>query len=822
MLALPMLLGLASCAEHDNPVDPNPLAAQVSGLWWSLTEQEGTFSDATDSYTYTRIGQAISFNEDGTGYGVTFFFNNEEGDPIAIIGGKDMAQFTYTSTADGRLTLDFSDAYHEYADYFKQWTMTYANGTVTATNGTETLAFEKPGDQMAALIQNWDEQFNGGAATVDYNINDYSVTVAGNVCEPITRDNWREQGAIFIYEGGTGDPAITDTKGGKGYRLVNLPWSGGTVESNLPMNFCDKLRPENGWEWVYNLCGNRSTLNGNFFALYNKWTGTLRIFAYYPQNFGAGNDHLWEVTMNGQAAFRQGLHYGMPLDMTMKNPSALGLDAGGYSQYVSPWVEKRTGEKKIIPNAGWWAFDMDMSQYQPNYAISNDKIRLKMYSWTEQSATFFSTMTANIDGSFSATMKEVEDSRASNMRATSEGIQAGFSLASGIASGMSGEYGSMFSALGDFTGHAFNCGMEAGLDQSYTQVEGTINMTMNGTIDTKGIIKSSTAVTGIASPTIPFSEFDTKNTMFGRGVWNLKTSPVVWLTDAGGSFELRWYWRDNKPEMYWEDPARPAISYYPDGSTFYFFDPSSIEVELNPDLFPSSQVEWTQVEAYCVSHADNGVRGTDNYRKAFGLLPRSGGKYFKHGNFYYGNSLIYDNSHTEFEKNKNVFDFLYYSDDKWGLDYPAIISTPKYEGGLTYDRKKADGYYDVVVGRGKAGSVALEPMALRDDRNDFDLENRLPALEVMVCLKVKVKGQSEPYFYVRHYLPEIKTLPVARLYWYDDYQTRVLNPMNQVWQNLKARQPKGTGINRKSPTYDYEMMRIGKILNYINSDFKAN
>jgi len=805
MLTLPMLLGLASCVETDNPVDSNPLSAQVSGLWWSLTEQEGTFSDATDSYPYTRMGQAIRFNEDGTGYGVTFFFNNEEGDPVAIIGGKDMAPFTYTSTADGRLTLDFSDAYHEYADYFKQWTMTYANGTVTATNGTETLAFEKPGDQMAALIQNWDEQFNGGAATVDYNINDYSVTVAGNVCEPITRDNWREQGAIFIYEGGTGDPAITDTKGGKGYRLVNLPWSGGTVESNLPMNFCDKLRPENGWEWVYNLCGNRSTLNGNFFALYNKWTGTLRIFAYYPQNFGAGNDHLWEVTMNGQAAFRQGLHYGMPLDMTMKNPSALGLDAGGYSQYVSPWVEKRTGEKKIIPNAGWWAFDMDMSQYQPNYAISNDKIRLKMYSWTEQSATFFSTMTANIDGSFSATMKEVEDSRASNMRATSEGIQAGFSLASGIASGMSGEYGSMFSALGDFTGHAFNCGMEAGLDQSYTQVEGTINMTMNGTIDTKGIIKSSTAVTGIASPTIPFSEFDTKNTMFGRGVWNLKTSPVVWLTDATARFDgLISFWKSYNPDMYGEINHQYFL---PHDADFYFFDPSSIEVELNPDLFPASQVEWTQVEAYCVSHAENGVRGTDNFRKAFGLQPR----YDKNRHFQTDNYLGVDKFQMNFDDLQNVFDFLHYSNDKWGLDYPAIVSTPKYND-----------YYDAVVGRGKAGSVALEPMALCDSRNDESKNPRVPALEVMVCLKVKVKGQSEPYFYVRHYLPEIQLLKTSNQWNQAKWKWEFPSELNTFWQNLKARQPKGTGINRQSPTYDYEMQRIGKILNYLNPDFKAN
>ena len=74
-------MGLASCTEQDNPAgDPNPLAAQVSGLWWSLTDQKGTYSDATDSYTYTRIGQAICFNGDGAGYGVTFFFNDEQGE----------------------------------------------------------------------------------------------------------------------------------------------------------------------------------------------------------------------------------------------------------------------------------------------------------------------------------------------------------------------------------------------------------------------------------------------------------------------------------------------------------------------------------------------------------------------------------------------------------------------------------------------------------------------------------------------------------------------------------------------------------------------
>lgn len=298
MLALPMLLGLASCAEHDNPVDPNPLAKQVSGLWWSLTEQEGTFSDATDSYPYTRMGQAVCFYDDGTGYGVTFFFNDEQGDPIAIIGGEAMAPFTYTSTADGRLTLDFSDAYHEYADYFKQWTMTYADGTVSATDGKLTLTLEKPSDAMAETIRDWEYQFNGGATADNYNIND----------EDFTPDNWREQEGIYIYDGTGTD--VTDAKGRTGYTLVNMPWFEGDKLTNLPDGFCNDITPANGWEWVLNRCGSRSIKNNNFFAVYNKYSGILRFFYYLPYGFNTGNDQcgkfpcptIWPTTQYGSTA----------------------------------------------------------------------------------------------------------------------------------------------------------------------------------------------------------------------------------------------------------------------------------------------------------------------------------------------------------------------------------------------------------------------------------------------------------------------------------------------------------------------------------------
>ena len=809
LMALPIVLGLASCAEKDNPVDPNPLAKQVSGLWWSLSDQKGTLPDYFEITEYSRLGMAYQFNEDGTGYGIAFFFNNESGDPLDYLGGETIATLSYTTTTDGRIKVEMTNPYFSenkfQDDFFKQWTMAYADGSVTATNGTQTLTFEKPNDAIAAKIHEWDQQFNSGFEMESFNPNDVDFN----------HDTWRKQTGIYLYDG-VGPKIITYD--GSQYRFtgVELPWNAKSSNSNLPMNFCDDITPENGWDLVMNYCGDTSETNRNFFALYNKWTGILRFFTYVPKGFASGNDHLWEVIISGQTGMRQGLPYGLPLDKTVVDPSAIDMDTDGSSHFVSPWVSKRSTDKLITPRAGWWAFDVDMSQYQPGLDMSDDMIRLQMLSWTKENATFFSELMADLDGSISADINTKLTDKASMYTQANEAIQILSATGSMIGNAYQGNVGLVFTNWGNMTDHLFTL---AGKNKSTTTFEGSINMTLKGNITTSGILEKSDPVTGVSSPTISFSEFDTENTMLGRGVWNLKTSPVVWLTDVGGSFGLQYYWKNNNPDMYYQwEKNSVIIPYYPDGSDFYFFDPSSIEVELNPDLFPASQVEWTQVEAYCVSHADNGVRGTDNYRKAFGLQPRSAKYFYSIGPGISDN----DNSHFYFDKLKNVYDFLYYSDDKTDMDYPAIVSTPKYEGGQFHDGSKANGYYDVVVGRGKAGAVALEPMALIDGRNNVDLvqHQRIPALEVMVCLYVKLKGQSEPYIYVRHYLPEIKTLSVYRANWYDDYETRVLGAMNQVWQNLKSHQPKGTGINRQSPAYDYEMMRIGKVLNYINPDFK--
>ena len=169
------------------------------------------------------------------------------------------------------------------------------------------------------------------------------------------------------------------------------------------MDFCADITPENGWEWVLNYCGRRSTPNGNFFALYNKYLGILRFFYYLPQGYGAGNDHLWQVTMTQGLSDRYDLRYGIPMDKTVNAKNAYGLTADGtsWADDTTPYVGTMSNDGCIMPNPGWWAFDVDLSTYRTETIDPNaEKIRLQMRSWSDSHVSLFSTFTAESKGDF--------------------------------------------------------------------------------------------------------------------------------------------------------------------------------------------------------------------------------------------------------------------------------------------------------------------------------------------------------------------------------------------------------------------------------------
>ena len=269
--------------------------------------------------------------------------------------------------------------------------------------------------------------------------------------------------------------------------------------------------------------------------------------------------------------------------------------------------------------------------------------------------------------------------------------------------------------------------------QTVGTYEGVINMLMNGTINTDGIIKGSQPTVGIASPTLYLKDFDTKHTHLGQGVWNLKKSPVVYTTSLQNIWTMDWYidTEDNRPLR----------------CNWLIFDPSSIEIELNPNVFPKEDIEWMCVEALNGSRKSLGWDGTDGYRDAIGL-----------GNFktpytvdtplgWFGIIYIY-----QFNKPRETTDQLKF-----------VTSFPGEE--LDYNDKH---YKRFIWGSGdKENTYIISPQVATWFENMFDDEGPepffLPAMEVCVTLTVKMKGIDVPFVYQRLYLPEIKYLDVSKL-----------------------------------------------------------
>ncbi len=743
LMALPIVLGLASCSD-DNPVDTNPLADKVAGMWYAQYDEQGT-TPYEFLGEYTHVINSILLNEDGTGYGCTMYLNDEESSPIFMYGGYTLqggVKFNYSTTADGRITLKFDaddPIDKEYAKMLQSWTITYADGRITCTYGSDSQQLEKASEAMEAWLLSTAEQYSGGASADTYNIND----------EDFTPTTWREQEAIYIYDG-TGKDA-TDAKGRTGYTLVNMPWYKGDVLTNLPNGFCDDITPENGWEWVLNRCGSRTIVNCNFFAVYNKYSGILRFFYYLPYGFNTGNDHVWQVSMTDHLAQQSNWKYGVPSDKTIVNKAAIGQTGSGtFMDYVTPWVDYMSPDGLITPNAGWWAFDVDLSQTRQDGIQSTDNIKLQMRSWNTSHISLASTVAANIDGSLQAQFDLTKTSVSS-----AKGLFESFSDIKDIGSGI---FNAVKSAIsGDYKDAiktAFGVAKDgytlygAMTKETTTSVDtlakgsltGTVNLAMTGNIDTEGVIRGSVPTVGIASPTFYLKDFDTQNSHMGQGVWNLKSSPVIYLTNqrmyiAGGSI-----WGNDKN---------------PHAGCIYLFDPTSVEVELNPDVFPAGQIEWMEVNAIPGTRISNKVTGTDNYRKALGLADR-------HLNQSCSGSYHVWTYPANEERKDILADFFFNQTETFGAQYyyKFNYSSYSYENVTVKGiAENVGGDWQAVYGRGYVDEYILEPQMASSRDWDCCIA---PPLEINVTVRVKLADMDAPIILSRVYLPEVKYISASQ------------------------------------------------------------
>ena len=160
-----------------------------------------------------------------------------------------------------------------------------------------------------------------------------------------------------------------------------------------------------------------------------------------------------------------------------------------------------------------------------------------------------------------------------------------------------------------------------------------------------------------------------------------------------------------------------------------FFDPSSIKLQLNPNLFTQEEIDGAQVYAVCGVRRGMKLGSTENYRQALGLA----GSHIAPPNTYGYCNRPYD---------EPPYDALSSFTDKMGLK-----TVSKFEDTV-------NGHQYGMFGRGD-DAYLLEPQCLTDN-NGPDM---MPAYEVTVTVIVNHNGK--PIMYSRSYLPEFKFIDAA-------------------------------------------------------------
>ena len=613
----------------------------------------------------------------------------------------------------------------------------------------------------------------------EYNINNdtakYYKPMAGKYVmqEPFTAENWWKSQGIFLYDKNYNDD-ITDKFDHKltGFRFVNLPWSNAASDNRVPEQIWKEVAFEGTpWQLVMNHCGSMATNRGNYFAVYNPYTGIMRYFVYIPENIGGNyNNHMWLVGMNPQLASHSVYGYGVPMDNSNFQPQNVGAvdENGNAAIATTPWVGKSNiGTDGLAPEIGWWSFDVDLSLYRDNAdwkaAVDNNSYIMtpSLRVNEKMNVDLQSAMKGALDG----------DMKLETQTATTTGGVFGFideavdkvsTITDLVGDIKSGDPLKAIKAGVSLAKEACNmAGIDYGAETvGFNGYKGTVNMQLNAEITTKGEINASKNVQNFGSPTLKLGNFDlTAAPTFGEGVWNIKNTPVVYYTNVrvGWKREFQdsendykgyeWWckWGNSKTKSPFDGLKTWHQKYY--GSSYKynttdtdsdkpfhgcitFFDPSNIEVCLNPNVFPADKIEYMKVQSVCGVRKNMNFGGTDKYREAMGL---------KNSNIHIDNVTNFYNrpltdapfSACETAKDDNMND-------------GATFSAMKYQ-----DRQRG------IVGHGNADYI-IDPMALSGGKQTNDYS--LPAYEVNVTVIVKMKDMNQPIILNRVYLPEYKSM----------------------------------------------------------------
>lgn len=87
--------------------------------------------------------------------------------------------------------------------------------------------------------------------------------------------------------------------------LIPVPWQGGLGGAKIDDDIIFDYKHENGWELVYNTFSTTASYNPQYFMLYNKYRGLLRVYFYITLNSNYPSSNITHF-LNLRGAYASG------------------------------------------------------------------------------------------------------------------------------------------------------------------------------------------------------------------------------------------------------------------------------------------------------------------------------------------------------------------------------------------------------------------------------------------------------------------------------------------------------------------------------------
>ncbi len=381
------------------------------------------------------------------------------------------------------------------------------------------------------------------------------------------------------------------------HQQVNLPWASSTV-SALPNNVRKDVKKADGWEMAFSVMDNEGLSDCNYFGLYNRYLGTLRVFYYVTDATTTGSKYSFEVNMGtSDVAFKQpfyhSLAYAIPANhntvQTKTNLLGNGISLPNtFKSFYTPY----TSMSSTALSKGWTAFDIDMTAYNPSQSswfTSGDAMSIWCKSELQQSITLSGTMSANISGMFSSAEQSASASGGVGSLLQTLGGMAGSVQNSALTAIEGAVTGNYLNTYFRYAGTILNVAGSV-LDylvddpsQVVDSMPGKIQMSLTGELDLSGYI-SSLASNNVTPITQDVTNFKKYNSHIGQGVWSLADDPVIYVVNDRILGDI------SRMNLVVKGNGTYGNSSVPNYHLrmVSFFDPSSIKVNINPEIFPDA------------------------------------------------------------------------------------------------------------------------------------------------------------------------------------------------------------------------------------------